>query len=209
MGWNEVESRFDAPQHFWNELKRKEQRYWKEHRVLSAHLATAAWLGNEVANGNDSSHPSDAIHDDAFANPILLEELHDLEVEQEETVSYDQTSVPSTPVESMSRTRGRPRSNASTSREKKKKTGAEKIGSPLKLIASIISGLIQSDPLTDLGKKLNSAIDAIPGLDFQKCFRAKQFLLRNRDSAILFLEAKEEDKMKVLEMVLPDGVANQ
>ncbi|XP_042484943.1 uncharacterized protein LOC122065196 [Macadamia integrifolia] len=86
MGWNEAESRFDAPQHFWNELKRKEQRYWKEHRVLSVHLATAAWLGNKVANGNDSSHPSDAIHDDAFANPVPLEELHDLEVEQEETV---------------------------------------------------------------------------------------------------------------------------
>ncbi|XP_042516456.1 uncharacterized protein LOC122090801 [Macadamia integrifolia] len=60
-----------------------------------------------------------------------------------------------------------------------------------------------------VSKKQNSAIDAIPGLDFQKGFRAKQFLLRNRDSTILFLEAKEEDKMKVLEMVLPDGMANQ
>ncbi|XP_042490989.1 uncharacterized protein LOC122070816 isoform X2 [Macadamia integrifolia] len=120
MGWNDHEKRFDAPHHVWNEFKR----FWKEHSVLSIHLKVSDWLCNEVATGAGSSHSSDAINEDQPYIPVPIDDFISMD-------NYDDVdenvgeSARYTPNASSSRSRGRPSSGV-TSKEKKKKGGAEK-----------------------------------------------------------------------------------
>ncbi|XP_042514090.1 uncharacterized protein LOC122088827 [Macadamia integrifolia] len=204
LGWNAVEMRFDTPLYVWSQFKKKEQKFWKEHKVFPIHLKAAVWLGNEIANGNESIYPSKADEDD-IDNIVPVEDLHDLDVNHVEVDIHAEASIPSTPVESSNRNRGRSRSAVTGNREKRKKGGADKISSPLKAISTAITDLAKNDPLTVLGKRLSVAIDAIPSINFNKRWRAKQFLLERKNLAILFLEANEEDKPKVLELYMPDS----
>ncbi|XP_042485252.1 uncharacterized protein LOC122065514 [Macadamia integrifolia] len=166
MGWNDHEKRFDAPQHMWNEFKKKEQRFWKEHKVLPIHLQLVEWLRNEIATRAGSSHPSDAVNEDHPYNPVPIDE----EISLDNYDAIDDNvgeSAHYTPNASSSRSRGRPSSGV-TSKEKKKKGGAENVSSPLNVIANAIVEMAKQDPRKEVAKNLCIEIDALPGVEFDE-----------------------------------------
>ncbi|XP_042476990.1 uncharacterized protein LOC122058386 [Macadamia integrifolia] len=181
----------------WNEFKKQEQRFWREHRVLPIHLQTVEWMHNEIATGAGSSHPSDAINEDQPYIPVPIDEEISL-------YNYDAIddnvgeSAHYTPNASSNCSRGRPSSGV-TSKEKKKKGGAEKVISPLKVIANAIMEMAKQDPRKEFVKKLCIEIDALPGVEFDKKLRAKQFSMQHKELALIFLNANEVDKPKVFE----------
>ncbi|XP_042479257.1 uncharacterized protein LOC122060141 [Macadamia integrifolia] len=197
VGWNDHEKRFDVPQHMWNEFKKKEQRFWKEHKVLPIHLQLVEWLRNEIATRAGSSHPSDAVNEDQPYNPVPIDE----EIRLDNYDAIDDNvgeSAHYTPNASSSRSRGRPSSGV-TSKEKKKKGGAEKVSSPLKVIANAIVEMAKQDPRKEFAKNLCIEIDALPGVEFDKKLRAKQFFMQHKELPPIFLNANEADKPKVFE----------
>ncbi|XP_042487449.1 uncharacterized protein LOC122067670 [Macadamia integrifolia] len=196
--------RFDAPQHFWNDYRKKEQKYWKEHSVLPIHLEVGALLRKEMATGNDSTVPSDA------ATEVMMDVTgtHVEGIGNNDGVDYEpieeEESVPSTPIGSTSRSRGRPRGSVNSGREKRKKGVAEKVVSPLKSIANSIEKMVMSESQSEFGRAIIDVVDAIPDLNFQQKFKAKEYFMAKRNSAIIFLRTKVEDRRNLLEMYLPE-----
>ncbi|XP_043694171.1 uncharacterized protein LOC122644861 [Telopea speciosissima] len=199
MGWNAQENRFNAGQHVWSEFKKKEQRYWKEHRVLPIHLEVAIWLGNEVASGVDSIHAADVAYDEdqelpfqemTFDNIDL--ETEDMEVEGKGNSTLNQSTSRS---HKMASTSGKRQSHS-----RKKKAGVDKIASLLKMIAKVISILLTKE--SDLATELHEVIDAIPGIDFEKQIVIKEFLVDKKDKANLFLTAPIEKRPQMIEYYL-------
>ncbi|XP_042512861.1 uncharacterized protein LOC122087717 [Macadamia integrifolia] len=204
LGWNASDMRFDAPQHFWNDYRKKEQKYWKEHSVLPIHLEVGALLRKEMATGNDSTVPSEA------ATEVMMDVTgtHVEGIGNNDGVDYEhieeEESVPSTPIGSTSRSRGRPRGSVNSGREKRKKGVAEKVVSPLKQIANSIEKMVMSESQSEFGRAIIDAVDAIPDLNFQQKFKAKEYFMAKRNSAIIFLGTKVEDRRNLLEMYLPE-----
>ncbi|XP_043714639.1 uncharacterized protein LOC122662998 [Telopea speciosissima] len=184
MGWNAQENRFDAGQHVWNEFKKKEQRYWKDHNVLPIHVEVAIWLGNEIAIGAAASHPADGAHDediDLSANERAFDNINleseDMDLEGEGTTLNQSTN--------------RSKKRASTSsknqaQSKKKKAGVDKVASPLKMIAKAMSAILTKE--TDFATKLHEAIGAIPGIDFHKKMVIKEYLMEKKDKGYSILD---------------------
>ncbi|XP_043714811.1 uncharacterized protein LOC122663172 [Telopea speciosissima] len=198
LGWNAIEMRFDAPQHVWAEFKKKEQKYWRNTKVLPIYLEVAVWLGNELANGNASTTPAQAAAAVAGLDTLVLSD--DGESQNEETTTH-------TPVGSSTCRRGRPQSTGTSKpqkkkKKKKKKQGAEKVASPLKAIAAAITNMVQNDSQVALGDKIIDAIDVIPDIDFHKQAVAKSFFLGNKDLGLAIIRAKVEDRLELVDLYM-------
>ncbi|XP_043721068.1 uncharacterized protein LOC122668588 [Telopea speciosissima] len=162
LGWNSVDNKFDVPQHVWNEFKKKEEKFWREHRVLQLHLDVAVWMGNEIATGNDSFHPFDALYDDNI-DSVPIDGLDNMDFDAFED-SYVHPNASGIPVGSSNRSGRRPRSDATSGKPpKKKKGGADKVASPLKAIAEAMKEMVKKDPEADFCSNLFATINAISG----------------------------------------------
>ncbi|XP_042497287.1 uncharacterized protein LOC122076070 [Macadamia integrifolia] len=157
-----------------------------------------------MATGNDSTVPSEA------ATEVMMDVTgtHVEGIGNNDGVHYEhieeEESVPSTPIGSTSRLRGRPCGSVNSGREKRKKGVAEKVVSPLKQIANSIEKMVMSESQTEFGRAIIDAVDAIPDLNFQQKFKAKEYFMAKRNSAIIFLGTKVEDRRNLLEMYLPE-----
>ncbi|XP_043694109.1 uncharacterized protein LOC122644789 [Telopea speciosissima] len=203
LGWNSVENRFDAPQHVWAKYKRKEEKFWREHRMLQLHLDVVVWMGNEIATGHGSFHPLDALHIDNTEHSVSVDGLNSMDLDVNED-SQDQPNTSGIQVESSNRSGRRPRLDATSGRGKKKKKGrADKVASPLKVIAEVITEMVKKYSPSDFCSKLFATINVILGIDFNKKVAAKRFFSDNKTLANILMEANEDERMTILDMYLP------
>ncbi|XP_042479912.1 uncharacterized protein LOC122060878 [Macadamia integrifolia] len=147
-----------------------------------------------MATGNDSTVPSEA------ATEVIMD-VTGTQVEgigNNDDVDYEpieaEESVPSTPIGSTSHSRGRPRGSVNSGREKRKKGAVEKVVSPLKSIANSIEKMVMSESQSEFGRAIIDAVDAIPDLNFQQKFKAKKYFMAKKNSAIIFLETRVENR---------------